>query len=112
MPIEEVSLIDISLYLNIDDGSQILLKVGDDLRGQALYSCVFYPVIDVIGRLNSQCPTSALPILRSIKALAHVLDLDVINERWEGRLGELLLDEGLALLSVKLGGLLLHILIL
>ena len=101
MPVEEVGLIEVALDLDVDDWGQILFKVGDDFGGQALDSCVFDPVVDVVGGLDSLGPAGGLPVLRGQEALAHVFDLDVIDERGEGRLGELLLHEGLALLSAE-----------
>lgn len=99
MPIEEISLIDISLNLHINNGSEIGLKVRDDFRSESLYSCIFDPLVNVVGSLNALSPTICFPIGFSVEALAHVFDLDVLDERRKSGLCELLLDEGLAFLS-------------
>ena len=81
MPIEEIGLIDISLNLYIDNGCKIALNVGDDFRCESLHSCVLDPLMNVVGCLHALSPTMRLPINLSVKTLAHVFNLDVLNER-------------------------------
>lgn len=101
MPIKEISLIDISLNIHIDNGSKVALKVRDDLRGESLYSSVLDPLMNVVCSLNALSPTMGFPIGFSVESLAHVFNLDVLDERRKSGFCELFLNEGLAFLSRK-----------
>lgn len=57
LSIKEISFINISLNLNINDGSQIALKVIYYFRSESLYSGIFNPLVNVIGGLKALCPT-------------------------------------------------------
>jgi hypothetical protein len=99
--VEEVGFINVALDLHEDDGRDVLLLVGDDLRGEASDSCALDPGIDVVGSLDSLAPSEVLPLLLGVEALAHVVDLDVVDERRQCRLRKLSLHKALALLRVE-----------
>jgi hypothetical protein len=64
----------------------------------------------VVRGLDALGPSDLLPLLGTVEALTHILDFDVVDQRRQRRLSELLLNEGLAFLSVKDWFITLHIL--
>jgi len=102
MPVKEISVGEVSLNFHENDGSEVLSLVEDDFRLESLDPCVDDPVVYVVSGLHQLFPSLSLPILGSVEPLAHVLDADVLLQRGEGGFCELLLNEGLAGVGVKL----------
>lgn len=78
MSIKKVSFRQISLNLHEDNRSEVFFFFGNDLGLQSPDPCIHDPIINMIGSIRKLGPSSCLPFLRGVKALAHVVDADVL----------------------------------
>lgn len=97
MAVQEDSLVDIAFDLGVDDGAEVV--VFDDFSGEPFDSLVLHPRLDMLSGILKQ-PIGG-PFL--IKVPGQVGDTDVVLERGEGRVGEILLHQPLALAGGELG---------